>query len=70
MKKAFGIIDLLIVLVILIFVLGFFKNLPKHQDYAQVKDAQKEANEMIEKIQTIKEQNQRYNQELLNNLNE
>ncbi len=73
MKKAVGIIELLISFLLLSIIIGGFLHMtlvqmqdgkPKH---TQLQDAQKQAEQMVDEIQTIKENNQIFEENLLNN---
>lgn len=76
MKKGFGVIELLIsFLLISIIVAGFMHmTLIQMQDgelqQTKLEEAQRHADEMIDNIENIREQNLQYDEELLNNLNE
>lgn len=76
MKKGFGVIELLISFLLLsIIVAGFMHmTLIQMQDgelqQTKLEEAQRHADEMIDNIENIREQNLQYDEELLNNLNE
>lgn len=73
MKKAFGVIELLIGFLLLSIIIAGFMNMTLMQmkdgqiKHTRLDDAQEQANEMINNIQNIKQQNADYHQNLLNN---
>lgn len=73
MKKAFGVIELLIGFLLLSIIIAGFMNMALIQmkdgqiKHTRLEDAQEQANDMINNIQNIKQQNADYHQNLLNN---
>ena len=71
MKKAFGVIDILITLLIIgvIFALMNSKN-PIVEEHARLDVQKQQADEMIDQVKQLREQNAAANQKMFNNLDE
>ena len=71
MKKGFGIIDILIALLIIgvVFALMNSKN-PIVEEHQRIDVQKQKADEMVEQIKQLREQNAVENQRILNNLDE
>lgn len=71
MKKAFGVVDILIAIAVIgiIFALMNSKN-PIVEEHQRVDVQKKQANEMVDQIQQLREQNALENQEILNSVGE
>ncbi len=73
MKKAFGVIELLISFLLLSIIIAGFMHMTliQMQDgqmkHTQLEDAQEQADQMIDEIQNIKQKNLEYEKDLLNN---
>ena len=73
MKKAFGVIELLISFLLLSIIIAGFMHMTliQMQDgqmkHTQLEDAQEQADQMIDEIQNIKQKNLEYEKNLLNN---
>ena len=69
MKKAFGIIDILIALCVIgvMFALMNGKN-PIVEEHARLDVQRKQIDETVDRVQKLKEQSIRANQEMLNNI--
>ena len=73
MKKAFGVIELLISFLLLSIIIAGFMHMTliQMQDgrmkHTRLEDAQEQADQMIDEIQNIKQKNLEYEKELLNN---
>ena len=72
MKKAFGVIELLISFLLLSIIIAGFMHMTliQMQDgrmkHTRLEDAQEQADQMIDEIQNIKQKNLEYEKELLN----
>ena len=72
MKKAFGVIELLISFLLLSIIIAGFMHMTliQMQDgqmkHTRLEDAQEQADQMIDEIQDIKQKNLEYEKELLN----
>lgn len=71
MKQAFGIIDLLIALLLIgvVFALMNSKN-PIVEEHARLDVQKQQADEMIDQVKQLREQNAAANQKMFNNLDE
>ena len=71
MKKAFGMIDILIALFLIGIMFALFHSSnPFVEDYARIDKQKQKADEMVEQVTKLKEQSLRENIELMNNLDE
>ena len=71
MKKAFGMVDILITLLIIgvVFALMNSKN-PIVEEHQRIDTQKQQADEMVDQIRQLREQNEVENQSMLNNLDE
>lgn len=71
MKKAFGMIEILIVLCIIGIMFALFHSSnPIVENYARVDKQKQKADEMVEQVTKLKEQNLKENQAIINNFDE
>ena len=71
MKKAFGMIEILIVLCIIGIMFALFHSSnPIVENYARVDKQKQKADEMVEQVTKLKEQNLKENQAIINNIDE
>lgn len=76
MKKAFGVIEILIAFLLISIIVAGCMHMTLIQmedgrlEHARLEEAQNKANEIIDNVQDIREQNLQYEEDLLNNSNE
>lgn len=76
MKKAFGVIEILIAFLLISIIVAGCMHMTLIQmeddrlEHARLEEAQNKANEIIDNVQDIREQNLQYEENLLNNSNE